>query len=68
MCTTLETLMLNDNRFEGRFPKFIGNLKKLKRLNLRCNQITELCPQLGALTTLQELQVRGMVDTGDVNW
>ena len=49
--------MLNDNHFTGKFPRFIGNLYGLKTLNLQRNQITELCHQLGELTTLEVLKV-----------
>ena len=58
LCTTLTTLLLDDNSFEGTFPRFIGNLKQLKVLNIQRNQITHLCPHLGFLTTLEQLQVR----------
>lgn len=58
LCTTLTSLHLNDNHFEGTFTRKIGNLKKLKSLNLRNNQITQLCHHLGDLTTLDTLHVR----------
>ena len=35
LCTTLTSLHLNDNHFEGTFTRKIGNLKKLKNLKHR---------------------------------
>ncbi|XP_062018203.1 receptor-like protein 7 [Rosa rugosa] len=49
---------LSSNRFEGKIPEFIGNLKGLRSLNVSSNILTSrIPPSLGNLTNLEALDL-----------
>ncbi|XP_020412943.1 receptor-like protein 12 [Prunus persica] len=49
---------LSSNKFEGRIPEFIGNLKGLRSLNMSNNILTGSIPlSLGSLTQLESLDL-----------
>ncbi|XP_024156407.2 putative receptor like protein 25 [Rosa chinensis] len=49
---------LSSNRFEGKIPEFIGNLKGLRSLNVSSNILSgRLPPSLGNLTNLEALDL-----------
>ena len=55
---TLSAVDLSSNRFEGKIPEDIGNLKALHLLNLSNNALTgQIPPSLGSMTELESLDL-----------
>ena len=64
---SLETLVLEENLFEGRIPPELGIMKQLLRLNLSRNQLSgQIPPSLGNLKGLGELRLTSNQLTGEI--
>ncbi|KAJ6830411.1 putative LRR receptor-like serine/threonine-protein kinase isoform X1 [Iris pallida] len=72
--TTLQALVLEDNRLEGPLPASLGNLINLDRLILSANNFTGEIPEaLGNLKNLTDFRIDGNPITGKIptfigNW
>ncbi|CAN6704000.1 unnamed protein product [Malus baccata var. baccata] len=58
---------ISSNKFEGKIPEFIGNLKELRSLNLSHNSLTGSIPSsFGNLTNLESLDLSQNMLSGQI--
>lgn len=59
---------LSNNKFDGRVPQVIGELKSLRLLNLSHNSLTAHIPSLRNMSLLESLDLSSNQLTGNISW